>query len=71
MQLQLPLVVTAQVDLVLLLVSLLALWTRLSCLSYPNAVVCVCLIHSPGDPAYTHTHIHTMTDQFVLCVQVR
>lgn len=37
--LQLPLVVTAQVDLVLLLVSLLALWTRLSCLSYPNAVV--------------------------------
>uniref|UniRef100_A0A3B4XGL8 Protein O-mannosyltransferase 1 n=1 Tax=Seriola lalandi dorsalis TaxID=1841481 RepID=A0A3B4XGL8_SERLL len=39
MGLQLPLVVTAQVDLVLLLVSLLALWTRLSHLSYPNAVV--------------------------------
>uniref|UniRef100_A0A671U5T0 Protein O-mannosyl-transferase 1 n=1 Tax=Sparus aurata TaxID=8175 RepID=A0A671U5T0_SPAAU len=39
MMLQLPLVVTAQVDLVLLLVSLLALWTRLSRLSYPNAVV--------------------------------
>ncbi|KAG7218332.1 hypothetical protein INR49_020472 [Caranx melampygus] len=37
--LQLPLVVTAQVDLVLVLVSVLALWTRLSCLSYPNAVV--------------------------------
>uniref|UniRef100_A0AAQ6A0U0 dolichyl-phosphate-mannose--protein mannosyltransferase n=1 Tax=Amphiprion ocellaris TaxID=80972 RepID=A0AAQ6A0U0_AMPOC len=37
--LQLPLVVTAQVDLVLVLVSLLALWTRLSRLSYPNAVV--------------------------------
>lgn len=37
--LQLPLVVTAQVDLVLLLVSVLALWTRLSRLSYPNAVV--------------------------------
>uniref|UniRef100_A0A3Q1EL11 ArnT-like N-terminal domain-containing protein n=1 Tax=Acanthochromis polyacanthus TaxID=80966 RepID=A0A3Q1EL11_9TELE len=37
--LQLPLVVTAQVDLVLVLVSLLALWTRLSHLSYPNAVV--------------------------------
>ncbi|CAM9315789.1 unnamed protein product [Lampetra planeri] len=34
-----PLVVTAQVDLVLLLVSLLSLWTRLSSLSYPNAVV--------------------------------
>uniref|UniRef100_A0A3Q3FM66 Protein O-mannosyl-transferase 1 n=1 Tax=Labrus bergylta TaxID=56723 RepID=A0A3Q3FM66_9LABR len=39
MMLQLPLVVTAQVDLVLLLVSLLAFWTRLSHLSYPNAVV--------------------------------
>lgn len=39
MLLQLPLVVTAQVDLVLLLVSLLALWTRLSHLGYPNAVV--------------------------------
>ncbi|XP_058492669.1 protein O-mannosyl-transferase 1 isoform X1 [Solea solea] len=37
--LQLPLVVTAQVDLVLVLVSLLGLWTRLSHLSYPNAVV--------------------------------
>ncbi|GAA6235005.1 protein O-mannosyl-transferase 1 [Lates japonicus] len=37
--LQLPLVVTAQVDLVLVLVSVLALWTRLSHLSYPNAVV--------------------------------
>ncbi|XP_067376719.1 protein O-mannosyl-transferase 1 isoform X3 [Channa argus] len=37
--LHLPLVVTAQVDLVLLLVSLLAMWTRLSHLSYPNAVV--------------------------------
>lgn len=36
---RLPLMVTAQVDLVLLLVSLLALWTRLSHLSYPNAVV--------------------------------
>uniref|UniRef100_A0A3Q4BZ05 ArnT-like N-terminal domain-containing protein n=1 Tax=Mola mola TaxID=94237 RepID=A0A3Q4BZ05_MOLML len=39
MWLQFPLVVTAQVDLVLLLVTLLALWTRLSCLSYPGAVV--------------------------------
>lgn len=37
--LQLPLVVTAQVDLVLVLVSVLAFWTRLSRLSYPNAVV--------------------------------
>uniref|UniRef100_A0A7N9AU81 Protein O-mannosyl-transferase 1 n=1 Tax=Mastacembelus armatus TaxID=205130 RepID=A0A7N9AU81_9TELE len=37
--LQLPLVVTAQVDLVLVLVSLLAFWTRLSHLNYPNAVV--------------------------------
>ncbi|KAK7901571.1 hypothetical protein WMY93_018340 [Mugilogobius chulae] len=37
--LQLPLVVTAQVDLVLLLVSALALWTRLSGLSSPNSVV--------------------------------
>uniref|UniRef100_A0AAQ4PAX6 ArnT-like N-terminal domain-containing protein n=1 Tax=Gasterosteus aculeatus aculeatus TaxID=481459 RepID=A0AAQ4PAX6_GASAC len=37
--LQFPLVVTTQVDLVLVLVSLLALWTRLSHLSYPNAVV--------------------------------
>lgn len=37
--LQLPLVVTAQVDLVLVLVSVLAFWTRLSHLSYPNAVV--------------------------------
>ncbi|XP_042083797.1 protein O-mannosyl-transferase 1 isoform X2 [Haplochromis burtoni] len=37
--LQLPLVVTAQVDLLLVLVSLLAFWTRLSHLSYPNAVV--------------------------------
>ncbi|XP_013883600.1 protein O-mannosyl-transferase 1 [Austrofundulus limnaeus] len=37
--LQLPLVVTAQVDLVLVLVSLLALWTRLNLLNYPNAVV--------------------------------
>uniref|UniRef100_A0A3B3Z9Q9 Protein O-mannosyl-transferase 1 n=1 Tax=Periophthalmus magnuspinnatus TaxID=409849 RepID=A0A3B3Z9Q9_9GOBI len=37
--LQLPLVVTAQVDVVLLLVSVLALWTRLSRLSYPNSVV--------------------------------
>uniref|UniRef100_A0A8C2WLR1 dolichyl-phosphate-mannose--protein mannosyltransferase n=1 Tax=Cyclopterus lumpus TaxID=8103 RepID=A0A8C2WLR1_CYCLU len=37
--LQLPLVVTTQVDLVLVLVSLLAFWTRLSRLSSPNAVV--------------------------------
>uniref|UniRef100_A0A3Q3ID41 Protein O-mannosyl-transferase 1 n=1 Tax=Monopterus albus TaxID=43700 RepID=A0A3Q3ID41_MONAL len=37
--LQLPLVVTAQVDLVLVLVSLLAFWTRLNHLSYPSAVV--------------------------------
>ncbi|XP_054629730.1 protein O-mannosyl-transferase 1 isoform X2 [Dunckerocampus dactyliophorus] len=37
--LQLPLVVTARVDLVLLLLSLLAFWTRLTRLSYPNAVV--------------------------------
>uniref|UniRef100_A0AAX7V438 Protein O-mannosyl-transferase 1 n=1 Tax=Astatotilapia calliptera TaxID=8154 RepID=A0AAX7V438_ASTCA len=37
--LQLPLVVTAQVDLLLVLVSLLAFWTRLSHLNYPNAVV--------------------------------
>uniref|UniRef100_A0A672GPI6 Protein O-mannosyl-transferase 1 n=1 Tax=Salarias fasciatus TaxID=181472 RepID=A0A672GPI6_SALFA len=39
MMLQLPLVVTAQVDLVLVLVSVLAFWTRLSGLSYPGAVV--------------------------------
>lgn len=37
--LQLPLVVTAQVDLLLVLVSVLAFWTRLSGLSYPNSVV--------------------------------
>ncbi|XP_071400554.1 LOW QUALITY PROTEIN: protein O-mannosyl-transferase 1 [Centroberyx affinis] len=37
--LQLPLLVTAQVDLVLLLLTLLACWTRLSQLGYPNAVV--------------------------------
>lgn len=37
--LQRPLVVTCQVDLVLLLITLLAFWTRLSQLSYPNAVV--------------------------------
>ncbi|XP_041854564.1 protein O-mannosyl-transferase 1 isoform X1 [Melanotaenia boesemani] len=37
--LQLPLVVTAKVDLVLVLVTLLAFWTRLRHLSYPNAVV--------------------------------
>ncbi|XP_036000139.1 protein O-mannosyl-transferase 1 [Fundulus heteroclitus] len=37
--LQLPLLVTAQVDLVLVLVSLLSLWTRLSRLSYPSSVV--------------------------------
>uniref|UniRef100_A0A8C9Y1I4 Protein O-mannosyl-transferase 1 n=1 Tax=Sander lucioperca TaxID=283035 RepID=A0A8C9Y1I4_SANLU len=37
--LQLPLVVTAQVDVVLLLVSFLSLWTRLTQLGYPNAVV--------------------------------
>uniref|UniRef100_H3C9V1 Protein O-mannosyl-transferase 1 n=1 Tax=Tetraodon nigroviridis TaxID=99883 RepID=H3C9V1_TETNG len=37
--LQLPLVATLQVDLVLVLVTLLALWTRLGQLSYPNAVV--------------------------------
>uniref|UniRef100_A0A669ESY6 dolichyl-phosphate-mannose--protein mannosyltransferase n=1 Tax=Oreochromis niloticus TaxID=8128 RepID=A0A669ESY6_ORENI len=39
MAVSLPLVVTAQVDLLLVLVSLLAFWTRLSHLSYPNAVV--------------------------------
>lgn len=39
MQLRLPLVATLQVDLVLVLVTVLALWTRLSQLSYPNAVV--------------------------------
>lgn len=37
--LQLPLVATLRVDLVLVLVTLLALWTRLGQLSYPNAVV--------------------------------
>lgn len=37
--LQLPLVATLQVDLVLVLVTLLAVWTRLGQLSYPNAVV--------------------------------
>lgn len=37
--LHLPIVVTAQVDFVLALVSLLALWTRLSGLNYPNSVV--------------------------------
>nr|XP_057927499.1 protein O-mannosyl-transferase 1 [Doryrhamphus excisus] len=36
---QLPLVVTARVDLGLLLLSLLAFWTRLGLLGYPNAVV--------------------------------
>lgn len=34
-----PLVVTAQIDVLLLVVSALALWTRLSGLSYPNSVV--------------------------------
>lgn len=47
--LQLPLLVTAQVDLVLLLVSAVAFWTRLGHLSYPNAVVwvspfCLCCV---------------------------
>ncbi|XP_063754336.1 protein O-mannosyl-transferase 1 isoform X2 [Eleginops maclovinus] len=37
--LQLPLLVTAQVDVVLLSVTLLSMWSRLSHLSYPNAVV--------------------------------
>ncbi|KAK5933213.1 hypothetical protein CgunFtcFv8_004859 [Champsocephalus gunnari] len=37
--LQLPLVVTAQVDLVLLVITQLSMWSRLSQLSYPNAVV--------------------------------
>ncbi|XP_068617129.1 protein O-mannosyl-transferase 1 [Brachionichthys hirsutus] len=37
--LQLPLVVTFQVDLLLVLVTLLSLWTRLTSLGYPNAVV--------------------------------
>ncbi|XP_020776883.1 protein O-mannosyl-transferase 1 [Boleophthalmus pectinirostris] len=37
--LQLPLVVTAKVDVVFLLFSVLALWTRLRGLSYPNSVV--------------------------------
>uniref|UniRef100_A0A3P8VEC5 dolichyl-phosphate-mannose--protein mannosyltransferase n=1 Tax=Cynoglossus semilaevis TaxID=244447 RepID=A0A3P8VEC5_CYNSE len=37
--LHLPLMVTAQVDLVLVLVTVLSLWTRLCHLSYPNAVV--------------------------------
>uniref|UniRef100_A0A3B3D2N7 Protein-O-mannosyltransferase 1 n=1 Tax=Oryzias melastigma TaxID=30732 RepID=A0A3B3D2N7_ORYME len=37
--LQLPLVVTVQVDLVLVLITSLAFLTRLSWLSYPNAVV--------------------------------
>uniref|UniRef100_A0A8C6TB10 Protein O-mannosyl-transferase 1 n=1 Tax=Neogobius melanostomus TaxID=47308 RepID=A0A8C6TB10_9GOBI len=37
--LQPPLVVTAHIDVLLLLVSGLALWTRLSGLSYPNSVV--------------------------------
>ncbi|KAM8865237.1 protein O-mannosyl-transferase 1 isoform 1-T1 [Synchiropus picturatus] len=37
--LQHPLVVTARVDLLLLLLTLLSLWTRLSQLTYPNAVV--------------------------------
>ncbi|XP_014912179.1 protein O-mannosyl-transferase 1 isoform X2 [Poecilia latipinna] len=37
--LQLPLVVTARLDLVLVLVTLLSLWTRLSGLGYPGAVV--------------------------------
>ncbi|MEQ2309100.1 Protein O-mannosyl-transferase 1 [Ameca splendens] len=37
--LQLPLLVTAQLDLVLVLVSLLSLWTRLGRLSYPSSVV--------------------------------
>ncbi|XP_011617918.1 protein O-mannosyl-transferase 1 [Takifugu rubripes] len=39
MHLQLPLVATLQVDVVLVLVTVVALWTRLSQLSYPNAVV--------------------------------
>lgn len=39
MVLQLPLVVTVRVDVVLLLVSVLAVWTRLSRLGYPGAVV--------------------------------
>lgn len=37
--LHLPLVVTARLDLVLVLVTLLSLWTRLSGLGYPVAVV--------------------------------
>uniref|UniRef100_A0A3P9PPB4 Protein O-mannosyl-transferase 1 n=1 Tax=Poecilia reticulata TaxID=8081 RepID=A0A3P9PPB4_POERE len=37
--LQLPLVVTARLDLVLVLVTLLSLWTRLGGLGYPGAVV--------------------------------
>uniref|UniRef100_A0A3P8WSL1 ArnT-like N-terminal domain-containing protein n=1 Tax=Cynoglossus semilaevis TaxID=244447 RepID=A0A3P8WSL1_CYNSE len=36
---KLPLMVTAQVDLVLVLITVLSLWTRLCHLSYPNAVV--------------------------------
>uniref|UniRef100_A0A3P8WTB7 ArnT-like N-terminal domain-containing protein n=1 Tax=Cynoglossus semilaevis TaxID=244447 RepID=A0A3P8WTB7_CYNSE len=39
LMLQLPLMVTAQVDLVLVLITVLSLWTRLCHLSYPNAVV--------------------------------
>lgn len=39
MLLQPPLVVTARIDVLLLLVCALALWTRLSGLSYPNSVV--------------------------------
>ncbi|XP_029915353.1 protein O-mannosyl-transferase 1 isoform X2 [Myripristis murdjan] len=37
--LQLPLLVTVQINMELLLLTLLAFWTRLSQLSYPNAVV--------------------------------
>ncbi|XP_061527180.1 protein O-mannosyl-transferase 1 isoform X1 [Phycodurus eques] len=39
MALQLPLVVTARVDLLLVLVALLAFWTRMHHLAHPNAVV--------------------------------
>lgn len=53
MHLQLPLVATLQVDVVLVLVTIVALWTRLSQLSYPNAVVWVSM-----PELYTHTHTH-------------
>lgn len=57
--LQLPLVVTAQVDLLLVLVSLLAFWTRLSHLNYPNAVVWVDLFHTPEHHVHPHTNLRT------------